>query len=420
MEEIFYAVLALQIAGKPVNKETIQAVLSKAGTPVDEPALDAIAAFVESLATAGQEKGGAIDPRIIKFLTTELTGQKVETKQLEVLLAELSKAAALVPETQNAIFKELIASVEGEAKHEVRGNMAGEGLITPEAKAVTEGLVPEPDVGTQGKGRYVYGVAAGDKEVRLGPIGIEGSEVYTITYEDISAVVHDCSTRPYQSTDDETVKNWVSTHQSVLDAASERLGIVIPLGFDTILQPKDNATPPEQVVRDWLKQDYERLHMVIRKIEGKDEYGVQVSYEPRLIIKQISEQSEEIRKIKEEMATKSPGIAYMFKQKLERAVKVETEKLANVWFSDFYGRIKKHTNDIIVEKTKKLNNGKVMLFNLSCLVAREKIDSLGKELEEINNMDGFSVHFSGPWPPYSFVAQPTIATLGVKEESNAV
>ena len=104
MEEIFYAALALHIAGKPANKENIQAVLSKAGTPVDEPALDAIAAFVESLATACQEKNSAIDPRIIKFLTSELTGQKLETKQLEVLLAELSKAVASVPETQNARF----------------------------------------------------------------------------------------------------------------------------------------------------------------------------------------------------------------------------------------------------------------------------------------------------------------------------
>ena len=199
MEEIFYAVLALHIAGKPVNKENIQAVLSKAGTPVDEPALDAMAAFVESLATAGQEKDSTIDPRIIKFLTSELTGQKVETKQLEVLLAELSKAAASVPEMQNARFRGLTTPVEGETKHAARGNMAGEGVITPEAKAVAVGLVPEPEVGTQGKGRYVYGVAVGDKEVRLGPIGIEGSEVYTIPYEDISAIVHNCSTEPYQS-----------------------------------------------------------------------------------------------------------------------------------------------------------------------------------------------------------------------------
>jgi hypothetical protein len=264
----------------------------------------------------------------------------------------------------------------------------------------------------QKKGRYIYGVSAGDREVSLGPIGINGNEVYTIPYEDISAIVHDCSTEPYQSTNDQTVRNWVRTHQSVLDAAAEQFGVVIPLGFDTILEPRNDATSPDQVVKDWLKQDYVRLHKVMRKIEGKDEYAVQVSYEAMLIVKQISELSEEIRKVNKDIAAKSPGMAYMYRQKLERVLKAETERLADEWFSDFYGRIKKHTDDIVVEKARKLNNGQVMLLNLSCLVSREKVDSLGKELEEINNMDGFSVHFSGPWPPYSFVAKPVVVIKG--------
>jgi hypothetical protein len=408
MEEIFYAILALHIAGKPVNKENIQAVLRKAGTQVDERALDAMAAFVESLATARQEKESTIDPRIIKFLTSELAGQKVQTKQLDVLLDKLSKAAASVPGTQNTRFRGMTTAVEEEPRPAVQEGR----VITTAAKPVAESLAPKPEVSTQGEGQYVYGVVAGNEKVRLGSIGLDGSEVYTIPYEDISAIVHDCSTEPYQSTDDEVVKNWVKVHQSVLDVASEQLGIVIPLGFDTILQPKDDDTSSDQVVRDWLKSDYERLREVMRKIEGKDEYGVQVSYEPMLIVKQISEHSEEIRKINREMATKSPGITYMYKQKLERAVKAEIERLADEWFSDFYGRIMKHTNDIIVEKTKKLNVGKIMLLNLSCLVARERVDSLGKELDKINNMDGFSVHFSGPWPPYSFVAKPVVTAKG--------
>jgi hypothetical protein len=264
----------------------------------------------------------------------------------------------------------------------------------------------------QNKGRYVYGVSAGDKEVSLGPIGIDSSKVYTIPYGDISAIVHDCSTEPYQSTDDETVKNWVSTHQSVLDTVGKQFGVVIPLGFDTILEPRDEASSPDQVVRDWLKLDYTRLREVMIKIEGKDEYAVQVSYEAMLMVKQISEYSEEIRKINKEMAAKSPGMAYMYRQKLERVVKAETERLADKWFSDFYGRIKKHTDDIVIEKTRKLNNGRMMLLNLSCLVARERVDSLGKELEKINSMDGFYVHFSGPWPPYSFVAKPAVTIKG--------
>jgi hypothetical protein len=264
----------------------------------------------------------------------------------------------------------------------------------------------------QNKGRYVYGVSAGGREVRLGAIGIDGSEVYTIPYGDISAIVHDCINEPYQSTYDEMVRKWVSTHQSVLDAAVMQFGVVIPLGFDTILEPGDETASPDQVVRDWLQLDYARLLEVMRKITGKDEYTVQVSYEPGLIVRRVSEQSEEVGKIKEEMAARSPGTAYMYRQKLERVLKAETGRLADEWFKDFYGRIKKHADDIVIEKTRKPDGGRVMLLNLSCLVARESADNLGKELDNINHTAGFSVHFSGPWPAYSFVARPVVAVKG--------
>jgi len=242
----------------------------------------------------------------------------------------------------------------------------------------------------------------------LGTIGIGGSEVYTIPYRDLCAVVHNCSTEPYQSGDEETVRSWVRAHQGVLERAKEEFGTIVPLGFDTILKTDDDTASLDQVVRDWLKDDHDRLWTLIERIQGKDEYAVQVSYQPAVIGKQISEQNEEIRRIQDEMATKSPGMAYVSKQRLERVVKAEMERLADEWFKDFYDRIKKHTDDIVVEKTKKLNRGKVMLLNLSCLVSGGKVHGLGGELEKIDSMEGFSVHFSGPWPPYSFVAKPIV------------
>jgi len=271
----------------------------------------------------------------------------------------------------------------------------------------------------ENKGRYIYGVAASGRPVSLGPIGMGGNKVYTIPYRDFCAIVHSCPAEPYQSGDEETVKKWVGTHQGVLDEAKKELGTVIPMGFDTILQSRDDAVSPDQVVKDWLKEDYERLQSIIEKIKDGDEYGVQIFYAPRVIAKQIPEENQEFRKIREALAAKSPGTAYLYKQKVERAVKAEIEWLANQWFKDFYGRVKRHCDDIVVEKTKKADRNKVMLLNLSCLVARERVDNLGEELEKINNTEGFSVHFSGPWPPYSFAAKPTITASGTKEVSDA-
>ena len=399
MENIFYATLALHIAGKPINKENIRAVLTAAGTLVNEPALDAMAAFVESFEAARRGKERPSDPRIINFLLSELSQRKVQTEQLEALLEELTKSIPSAPEAHEAILPETKMPAVSEKVHR-------EKALREKVEAAMEAPVEEFAAMAQDKGRYVYGIAASKEAVRLGEIGIGGNEVYTIPYQDLCAIVHNCPTQPYESKDEEIVKSWARVHQSVLDEAKERFSTTIPLGFDTILQSKDDATPPDQVVRDWLKEDYDRLRTLMEKIEGKDEYGIQIFYDPKVMSEIIAKQSEEVRKIREEMATKSPGMAYMYKQKLEKAAKTEMERLADEWFKEFYDRIKQHTEDIVVEKTKKVDKDRMMLLNLSCLVAKEKVDSLGEELEKIDNMEGFSVRFTGPWPPYSFVAKP--------------
>jgi hypothetical protein len=46
--------------------------------------------------------------------------------------------------------------------------------------------------------RYIYSIAKMGTRVSLGEIGIEKTEVFTIPYKDIAAVVHSCQpkTRP--------------------------------------------------------------------------------------------------------------------------------------------------------------------------------------------------------------------------------
>ena len=406
MESIFYATLALYIAGKPINKENIMAVLNAAGTPIDEPALDAMAAFVEALAARRDEtQKSSVDPRIIKFLSSELEQRKVQTQELDSLLEQLTK---MVPASTASEGNRTEENTTPEKTTEE--NVAKKQAPPPEklAGASTGTSSSIATSGPQQNGRYVYGIAEGGETVALGPIGLEGDEVYTIPYQNLSAIVHNCHLEPYESKDDEVVKNWARAHQNVLDEAKKVFGTIIPLGFDTILQPKEEGTTPEEVVRNWLKDDYERLTSLMAKIRDKDEYSIQVSYEPAVVSKQIAEKNEEVQKIKEEMASKSPGLAYMYRQKLEQAVKIEMEKLADQWFKDFYCSIKQHVDDIVVEKTKKLDKEKVMLLNFSCLVSRDKIKDLGDELERINNMDGFAVRFTGPWPAYSFVSAPVV------------
>ena len=252
------------------------------------------------------------------------------------------------------------------------------------------------------EGRYIYCVVDSGEKTSLGEIGIEGKEVYAIPYRDIGAVVHDCPAQPYRSDDQEAVKAWVMTHQKVVDAAWGRWGTVLPLSFDTIIKGETEGSA-ERNVKDWLKQEYEDLKSRIEKVRGKAEYGVQVFWDPKVIAQNLTRTSPEIRKLDEEIRLKPRGLAYMYRQKLENLIKCEMETKADECFKDFYSRIRKHADDIRVEKTKKAEQGLQMIMNLSCLIYKDRYTELGEELDKINRLEGFSVRFTGPWPPYSFV-----------------
>ena len=90
----------------------------------------------------------------------------------------------------------------------------------------------------------------------------------------------------------------------------------------------------------------------------------------------------------------------MYKQKLENIVKGELGTLMDAYFKDFYEKIKGTSDEIKVEKVKKVDDGMVMMMNLSVLAKDEK--ALGSVLDEIECEEGITIHFNGPWQPYSF------------------
>ncbi|MDO9508626.1 MAG: GvpL/GvpF family gas vesicle protein, partial [Thermovirgaceae bacterium] len=203
---------------------------------------------------------------------------------------------------------------------------------------------------------------------------------------------------------EDPVKEWIEAHQKVLDEAKVRFGCVVPMGFDTILFAPDGDSPPDEVVEKWLEDDYSRLQGLLEKMHGRDEYGVQVFYTPKVFEDAAIRDSEALRKMREEIASKSPGIAYMYRQKLEMALKDEVEALVGQYFHEFHERISSHCEEMVVGKIKKTQKNNKMFLNVYCLVPRDGVDGLGEELEKVQAFEGITVRFTGPWPPYSFVA----------------
>ncbi len=237
---------------------------------------------------------------------------------------------------------------------------------TTQASPPGEGEAPDRQ-----HGMYVYCIADGGQEAKLGPIGIDGREVYSMPYRDVCAVVHDCPAEPYQSTDPHVVEGWVLAHQRVVDKAWEKWSTVLPLGFDTIVKGQGNREP-QKSIRHWLASEYKLLKRRIEAMRGKAEYGVQVFWEPQVVARDIAARSEEMHKLEEAIRSKPRGTAYLLRQKAESVLRREMETRASECFRDYYERIRQHVCDVRLEKARKVAEEKQRIMNLSCLVYKER------------------------------------------------
>ena len=248
---------------------------------------------------------------------------------------------------------------------------------------------------------YLYCVAGGTKAVDLGLKGIGGTPVSVVAAHGLAAVVQECAA-PFSSEDPKLVSEWVLAHQAVVDLAWEKFETVVPFSFGMMIVAKDGKSARENLL-EWLGKEQESLTRKLGRLKGKGEYGIQISWDPTVVAPRITKHDEEIQKLEIEIQSKNAGTAYLLRQKLESLLRQRLETAADVYFKEFYQKIKAQAEDVRVEKARKDDPPRQMLANLSCLVPRGDATRLGDELDRIGKIEGFFVRFTGPWPPYSFV-----------------
>ncbi|MBU1340497.1 MAG: GvpL/GvpF family gas vesicle protein [Proteobacteria bacterium] len=253
-----------------------------------------------------------------------------------------------------------------------------------------------------GQGKYLYCIVKGNEDQKFDQIGIDGNRVYPLYHKDLAAIIHDCTAKPYTSNEEKTVAQWVMTHQKVIEKAWETYGVVVPASFDTIIIGDKKATDQENL-KKWLEDHHDDLLAKMEKFSGKAEYGIKVFWNANQMGERISRENEQIRMINEECRSKSKGSAYMYRKKLENLLKKELENKAEYYFKEFYNKIKAHVDDIKIDKIKNKSSDQQMIMNLACLMPMANNPLLGDALEKIDQMESFSVQYTGPWPPYSFV-----------------
>ena len=254
---------------------------------------------------------------------------------------------------------------------------------------------------TAKEGRYIYSVVSSGPVSDLGDVGIEENRVRLVPFGDIAAVVHSCPAEPYVTKDDERAKEWVLEHSYVIDLATERFGTVLPFSFDVIFIGDDEA------VRDWLEENYDLLKGELERVKGEAEYSVQIFCDEETLTEKIVTADPELQRLREGIEKMPKGTAYLYQKKLDLKIKEglleETARLAK----ELGAKIDELADEVKIEKkvswVPDKYKEKMMIAAFSCLMRHDGVEAFGDLLEEIDKEDEYSVRFSGPWAPFSFV-----------------
>jgi hypothetical protein len=250
------------------------------------------------------------------------------------------------------------------------------------------------------QGVYVYCVVPSQKFLSLKPFelaGIAHNEVYALNYKDLAIVIHDCHPVPYSSKDPKKASEWIKSHHEVINCAWETGGAVLPFSFNTIIRDTDRKNAFDNAL-EWLEEEYDVLKTKLAELRGKAEFGVKFFWNREEAAKQFLKRETSLLTLQKELQTKGEGGQFLIQEKIEKTLRRLLEQRGTHYIEEILDKVKNVTVDYKVEKVKEAQE----ILSLSCLAEKEN-PKLGKILDEIQTDDELNIHFTGPWPPYSFV-----------------
>ena len=239
-----------------------------------------------------------------------------------------------------------------------------------------------------GRGKYVYCVIRSEAPLRFGPVGIgtEPAEVHTINYRDIAAVVSDTPIEVLDAT-----RENVLAHERVNEAVM-REHTVIPMSFGTVFKTRDD-------IIELLRGAYAAFSDVLLKMQDKLEYGLKVLWDRDVILREIENEDENVRHLKQEILAQK-GSTYFARVQYGRSVDAALQARSERYVAEIFD----HLRDVSVASRANKPIGDKMIMNAAFLVSRDKEAAFDAKVKEVGAIyDKLTFRYTGPWPPYNFV-----------------
>ena len=238
------------------------------------------------------------------------------------------------------------------------------------------------------RGKYVYCIIESSDPLRFGPIGVgaDPSDVYTVHYKNLAAVVSDAPLEVLDST-----RENVLAHERVNETVMHE-HTVIPMSFGTIFKTREDIV-------ELLRSAAEAFGDVLNKMQNKLEFGLKVLWDRDQAVREVENEDEDISRLKKEISGQK-GPTYFARMQYGRLIDSALQSRSERYVADILEQLR----DVSVASRINKPIGDKMIMNAAFLIARDQETAFDAKVKMIaTRFDKLTFKYTGPWPPYNFV-----------------
>jgi hypothetical protein len=206
------------------------------------------------------------------------------------------------------------------------------------------------------RGKYVYCVIEAQEPLKFGPIGIgaEPSDVYTVHFKNLAAVVSDAPLEVLDST-----RENVLAHERVNETVM-REHTVIPMSFGTIFKTREDIV-------ELLRSAAGAFGDVLNKMQNKLEFGLKVLWDRDQAIREVEAEDEDISRLKKEISGQK-GPTYFARMQYGRLVDAALQSRSERYVAAILDELR----DVSVASRINKPIGDKMIMNAAFLISRDR------------------------------------------------
>lgn len=175
---------------------------------------------------------------------------------------------------------------------------------------------------------------------------------------------------------------------------------LVPMSFGAVYREAGG-------IRKFLEEKEDVLRSLLGQVRNRQEWGIKISLDNSVLLTAARESSDEVKRLSSQVATASPGRAYLISKQRDGILATESRRLLGEWLEAIMTALRSVSESAVVYDLPATGGTNAdLVLKAAFLVPDEQIDAFHGTVEELVSFyspRGLHIEADGPWAAYSFV-----------------